>query len=145
MGKESAVKEAGPVDAESLQEIDHQDASNGGRVEETDKALVAKEVGGGEVVVEQVETKEEKSEKDAPKAGGSVSIFKLFAFADGLDYLLILIGTLGAAAHGAALPVFFLFFGKLLDGFGANVNNPKKTADVVSQVRIQRRTEFSPC
>jgi hypothetical protein len=48
-----------------------------------------------------------------------VSILCLLAFADALDYLLMLIGFAGVAGHGCALPVYIFFFGKLLDGFGA--------------------------
>lgn len=117
----------GGADAESLQP-----EGNGSG----DKALVAKEVD-GKVVVETADGKKaKKDEKDAEKkpVGGSVSIFKLFAFADTFDWLLIFIGTVGAAAHGCALPVFFLFFGKLLNGFGANVDDPDKTANVVGKV-----------
>ena len=113
-------------DAESLQPEAAVDGSE-------DKVVVAKEVE-GKVVVEEVEGKKGKDEKDAEKVGGSVSIFKLFSFADPFDYLLISIGTVGAAVHGCALPVFFLFFGKLLNGFGANANDPDKTADVVGKV-----------
>lgn len=104
----------------------------------SDGVLVAKEVSGGKVVVENV-AEEEEEEKKGDDVGGSVSIFRLFSYADGLDYLLMFIGFVGAAVHGCALPVFFLFFGKLLNGFGDNVNNPHKAADTVSKVREQRR------
>lgn len=73
------------------------------------------------------------SKKDAP-AAGSVPFFRLFAFADPMDYLLLTIGTVAAVAHGAALPVFFLFFGNLIDGFGSTESNPAKTADEVNKV-----------
>lgn len=66
----------------------------------------------------------------------SVSIFKLFSFADGLDYILILLGIMGALAHGASLPVFFLYFGNLVNGFGAYQNNPAKMAAEVSQYSL---------
>jgi ATP-binding cassette subfamily B (MDR/TAP) protein 1 len=116
------------ADVESLQP----EVNGGG-----DKALVAKEVN-GQVVVETVEVKKGKQDESVEdvvkKSGGSVSIFKLFKFADPFDYLLIFLGTVGAATHGCSLPVFFLFFGKLLDGFGANANDPDKTANVVGHV-----------
>jgi hypothetical protein len=132
--------------AESLQEeegvgVDKAPGNKGdGASGASDGALVAKEVSGGKVVVENVaEEEEEKKGDDAASVGGSVSIFRLFSYADGLDYLLMFIGFAGAAVHGCALPVFFLFFGKLLNGFGDNVNNPHKAADTVSKVREQSR------
>ncbi|KAI5063452.1 hypothetical protein GOP47_0021999 [Adiantum capillus-veneris] len=53
----------------------------------------------------------------------SISFFKLFNYADSLDWFLMLIGALGAAAHGAAVPVFFIFFGKLIDTLGSPPTN----------------------
>lgn len=65
---------------------------------------------------------------------GSVPFYQLFSFADSFDYFLMVVGTFGAVIHGAALPVFFLFFGKLLNGFGANSNNPHYAAHIVAKV-----------
>jgi hypothetical protein len=65
---------------------------------------------------------------------GSVPFYQLFSFADSIDYFLMVVGTFGAIIHGAALPVFFLFFGKLLNGFGANSNNPHYAAHIVAKV-----------
>ncbi|MCO5613549.1 hypothetical protein L7F22_067826 [Adiantum nelumboides] len=49
----------------------------------------------------------------------SVPFFKLFCYADNLDCLLMLVGALGATVHGAAMPIFFIFFGKLVDIMGS--------------------------
>jgi hypothetical protein len=78
--------------------------------------------------------KKKKGEEEEGGAGGSVSIFKLFAYADSFDWLLILVGTVGAVVHGAALPVFFVIFSKLLNGFGSNINSPNQTNTVVGKV-----------
>jgi len=78
--------------------------------------------------------KKKEGEEDEGGAGGSVSIFKLFAYADSFDYLLLVVGTVGAVVHGAALPVFFVIFAKLLNGFGSNINTPDKTTAVVGKV-----------
>ncbi|XP_052210326.1 LOW QUALITY PROTEIN: ABC transporter B family member 2-like [Diospyros lotus] len=48
----------------------------------------------------------------------SVPLLKLFSFADSYDYLLMLVGSLGACVHGASVPVFFIFFGKLINVIG---------------------------
>lgn len=57
---------------------------------------------------------------------------ELFRFADGLDYVLMGIGTLGAFVHGCSLPLFLRFFADLVNSFGANANNvDKMTQEVV--------------
>uniref|UniRef100_H2ZR94 Bile salt export pump n=1 Tax=Ciona savignyi TaxID=51511 RepID=H2ZR94_CIOSA len=40
-----------------------------------------------------------------------------FRYADNLDYLLLFIGTISAAVHGASLPVMFIFFGDMTNTF----------------------------
>lgn len=69
------------------------------------------------------------------KEEGSVPLLRLFAFADRFDYLLLCIGTLGAIVHGASMPIFLLFFGNVINGFGSNINNPSKTAVEVNKVK----------
>ncbi|BBN12105.1 autophagy-related protein 9 [Marchantia polymorpha subsp. ruderalis] len=65
-----------------------------------------------------------------------VSFYRLFSFADGVDYLLMGFGTLGACTHGVAVPVFFIFFGRLIDAFGANYNNPFRMGHEVSKYSL---------
>lgn len=124
--------ETGAVDAESLQ-----DESN-----DVSKASNENGVVGDGVSAMEVEGNEGKEAKKVEEVGGSVSIFKLFAFADPLDYFLIFLGTLGAAVHGCALPVFFLFFGKLLNGFGSYANQPEKMANIVGTVSIDTQIQL---
>ncbi|KAG9454516.1 hypothetical protein H6P81_007420 [Aristolochia fimbriata] len=47
-----------------------------------------------------------------------VPFLKLFAFADFYDYVLMFVGSVGACVHGASVPVFFIFFGKLINIIG---------------------------
>ncbi|XP_047156326.1 ABC transporter B family member 1 [Vigna umbellata] len=62
----------------------------------------------------------------------SVRFGELFRFADGLDYILMAIGTVGAFVHGSSLPLFLRFFADLVNSFGANANNlDKMTQEVV--------------
>ncbi|KAE8723614.1 ABC transporter B family member 2 [Hibiscus syriacus] len=42
-----------------------------------------------------------------------VPLLKLFSFADFYDYVLMALGCIAACLHGASVPVFFVFFGKL--------------------------------
>ncbi|KAH7415620.1 hypothetical protein KP509_14G054100 [Ceratopteris richardii] len=79
-------------------------------------------------VSDQKAAKKDKSNKQA----NAVGYLQLFSFADKYDYLLIFIGSLGAAAHGVAFPVFFLIFGKLINSFGSNQDSPSKVADKVA-------------
>lgn len=56
--------------------------------------------------------------EEEEEAKKKVPFFKLFAFADFYDYVLMAIGSLGACVHGASVPVFFIFFGKLINIIG---------------------------
>eukprot|EP00250_Pteridium_aquilinum_P022329 c25352_g1_i4 orf=3-1601(-) len=48
----------------------------------------------------------------------TVPFHKLFSYADAWDYILMIVGALAAGAHGASLPVFFIYFSKLLQTIG---------------------------
>lgn len=66
---------------------------------------------------------------DGEKPGAdpiSSGCFELFRFADGLDYVLMAIGSVGAIVHGCSLPIFLRFFADLVNSFGANANNMDK-------------------
>ncbi|KAM0023078.1 putative ABC-type xenobiotic transporter [Helianthus debilis subsp. tardiflorus] len=71
--------------------------------------------------------KEKKKETSAPAVGFG----ELFRFADGLDYVLMGIGTIGAFVHGCSLPIFLRFFADLVNSFGANANNIDKMTQEV--------------
>lgn len=66
----------------------------------------------------------------------SVSYYKLFSFADNYDYFLMTAGSLGAVVHGSSMPLFFLLFGQIINGFGKNQNDPHQMVHLVSQVSI---------
>lgn len=63
---------------------------------------------------------------EQPEGGGNkgvdqkVSFFKLFAFADRLDVLYMVVGTIAASANGLAQPLMTLIFGKLINSFGSS-------------------------
>ncbi|KAL7265044.1 hypothetical protein ACSBR1_002906 [Camellia fascicularis] len=62
----------------------------------------------------------------------STGFGELFRFADGLDYVLMTIGTVGAIVHGSSLPLFLRFFADLVNSFGSNANNiDKMTHEVI--------------
>ena len=72
-----------------------------------------------------------KKKKEEPP---SVAYYKLYSFADSYDVLLIFLGTMGACMHGVAIPVFFVFFGKLIDAFGKYSNDTETMSKEVSKV-----------
>ncbi|XP_058084025.1 ABC transporter B family member 19-like [Magnolia sinica] len=83
------------------------------------------------------ETPESKPVADAEKKKEqSLSFFKLFSFADKYDWLFMAAGSLGAVVHGSAMPVFFLLFGDLVNGFGKNQTDLKKMTDEVSKYAL---------
>ena len=74
------------------------------------------------------------------RADQAVAFHELFWFADKWDLMLMAAGSLGALAHGAAMPLFFLLFGDLINGFGKNQTDLRTMTDEVAKVR----TSFSP-
>lgn len=62
--------------------------------------------------VEPEEEMEEPEEMEPPPA--AVPFSRLFACADRLDWVLMFVGSLAAAAHGAALVVYLHFFAKIV-------------------------------
>ncbi|XP_021852346.1 ABC transporter B family member 2 isoform X1 [Spinacia oleracea] len=80
-------------------------------------------------------TKEEDEEMKNKKTK-SVPFFKLFTFADSYDVLLMVLGSIGAIAHGASVPVFFIFFGKLINLIGVAYLFPKETSTQVAKYSL---------
>lgn len=64
----------------------------------------------------------------------TLPFYKLFSFADKCDWMLMISGSIGAIIHGSSMPVFFLLFGEMVNGFGKNQMNLKKMTEEVSKV-----------
>ncbi|XWS56534.1 hypothetical protein CRYUN_Cryun09bG0093500 [Craigia yunnanensis] len=76
--------------------------------------------------VEAEEEMEEAEEMEPPPA--AVPFSRLFACADRLDWALMIVGSLAAAAHGTALVVYLHYFAKIVQvlGIGPPVHGPER-------------------
>ncbi|XXG67844.1 hypothetical protein AAC387_Pa06g1095 [Persea americana] len=78
--------------------------------------------------------------KEAASKGGDggdkkVPFYKLFTFADKLDVVLMIVGTVAAIGSGLSLPLMTVVFGQIINSFGdANKSN---IVHVVSKVAIK--------
>ncbi|XP_070019004.1 ABC transporter B family member 19 [Nicotiana sylvestris] len=66
----------------------------------------------------------------------SLPFYQLFSFADKYDYLLMISGSIGAIIHGSSMPVFFLLFGEMVNGFGKNQMDLHKMVHEVSKYAL---------
>ncbi|XP_071741863.1 ABC transporter B family member 21-like [Rutidosis leptorrhynchoides] len=65
----------------------------------------------------------------------TVPFYKLFAFADSTDYMLMILGTIGAVGNGVCMPLMTILFGDLINSFGENQKD--NVVDVVSKVALK--------
>ncbi|KAE8657242.1 ABC transporter B family member 19 [Hibiscus syriacus] len=65
-----------------------------------------------------------------------VPLLKLFSFADFHDYVLMALGSIGACVHGASVPVFFTFFGKLINVVGMAYLFPEQASHKVAKYSL---------
>lgn len=72
-------------------------------------------------------------QKKAPEVIKVVPFNKLFSFADSMDVILMIVGTVGSVANGLCMPLMSVLIGELTDAFGQNQNN-NEVVDKVSQV-----------
>ncbi|KAL3678872.1 hypothetical protein R1sor_021828 [Riccia sorocarpa] len=65
-----------------------------------------------------------------------VGFFKLFAFADSFDIVLMIVGTIAGLVAGVSQPFMTFLFGRFVDAFGNNGSNTDKLQDEVNKVAI---------
>lgn len=82
----------------------------------------------------ETEAKKEEEKKKKNNKKESVSLIGLFSAADRVDCFLMFLGGLGACIHGCTLPLFFVFFGKMLDSLGNLSTDSKAISSRVSKV-----------
>ncbi|KAL6292834.1 hypothetical protein ACE6H2_000976 [Prunus campanulata] len=73
------------------------------------------------------------SKEDGTK---TVPYYKLFSFADSLDYLLMSVGTISAIGNGVCMPLMTIIFGDVVNSFGGTENN-KEVVDAVTKVALK--------
>ncbi|GLJ41488.1 hypothetical protein SUGI_0858610 [Cryptomeria japonica] len=72
-----------------------------------------------------------KTTKGNPKAP-TLPLYHIFSFADALDCILILVGTIGAIGTGLVLPMYDLLFCAVMNGIGLNTHKvPEYALDTV--------------
>ncbi|KAK1437203.1 hypothetical protein QVD17_02991 [Tagetes erecta] len=67
----------------------------------------------------------------------SVSFYKLFAFADVTDYMLMIIGTISAIGNGVCLPLMSVLLGDIVNSFGQNQSNNHNVVEAISKVSLK--------
>lgn len=72
----------------------------------------------------------------AKKKEKNLPYYKLFCFADKFDCLLVISGSIGAVIHGSSMPVFFLLFGQMVNGFGQNQMDLHKMTNEVAKYAL---------
>ncbi|ESQ43858.1 hypothetical protein EUTSA_v10005750mg [Eutrema salsugineum] len=94
-----------------------------------------------EVKTESVQKEEEKKtekrkEEEENEKTKTVPFYKLFAFADSYDILLMILGTIGAVGNGLAFPIMTVLFGDVIDVFGQNQNS-SDVSDKIAKVALK--------
>lgn len=80
------------------------------------------------------ETAKTMSSHPDKKKEQSLPFYQLFSFADKYDYILMILGSIGAIIHGSSMPCFFLLFGHMVNGFGKNQSDLTTMTQEVSKV-----------
>lgn len=76
-------------------------------------------------------------QKEKKEKVQTVPLYKLFAFADSTDVILMTLGTVGALANGMALPLMTLLFGQLINSFGDNKTDTHAIMKEVAKVTLR--------
>ncbi|XP_057857177.2 ABC transporter B family member 19-like [Cryptomeria japonica] len=74
------------------------------------------------------------SKKSKANSIRSVSFFRLLSYADSIDVVLMVLGTIGGLGHGLAHPGGYLFLGMALHAFGTHQNDTHATVKALYKI-----------
>ncbi|KAL8252897.1 hypothetical protein R6Q59_036590 [Mikania micrantha] len=77
------------------------------------------------------------SKEKEKESTNTVPFYKLFAFADVVDHILMIVGTVSAIGNGICLPLMTVLLGDLVNSFGHNQNNTNNVVTLVSKVSLK--------
>uniref|UniRef100_A0A0D9X4H6 MDR-like ABC transporter n=1 Tax=Leersia perrieri TaxID=77586 RepID=A0A0D9X4H6_9ORYZ len=77
-------------------------------------------------------------EKAAAATGQQFPFFGLLSYADGLDWLLMVAGTMGSFLHGMGPSMSYYMVGKAIDVVGNNIGNQEATVHELSKRQMSR-------
>ncbi|PRQ39670.1 putative xenobiotic-transporting ATPase [Rosa chinensis] len=83
-------------------------------------------------------SKEHEQDTNKSKEDGTntVPYYKLFSFADSVDYMLMSTGTISAVGNGLCMPLMTILMGDMINSFGETRKN-KEVANAVSKVALK--------
>ncbi|KAJ0098538.1 hypothetical protein Patl1_20815 [Pistacia atlantica] len=77
-----------------------------------------------------------KEKKEEEKKLNRVSLLKLFTFADFYDSVLMALESIGAIIHGVSIPVFFIYFEKMINIIGLAYLAPKIASHKIAKYSL---------
>uniref|UniRef100_A0A7N0VJM5 Uncharacterized protein n=1 Tax=Kalanchoe fedtschenkoi TaxID=63787 RepID=A0A7N0VJM5_KALFE len=82
-----------------------------------------------------VSDKDGEKQPQTEEKAKTLPFYRLFAFADPLDFILMFVGTVGALGNGTCMPLMTIVFGDLINAFGQN-QDKKEILRAVSNVSL---------
>ncbi|KAM1103452.1 hypothetical protein ACFX19_012141 [Malus domestica] len=90
----------------------------------------------GHSTVQDSKNSKQDSSENKEDGTNTVPYYKLFSFADTLDYMLMSVGTISAIGNGLCTPLMTVIFGEVINSFG-RTGNTKEVVDAVSKVALK--------
>ena len=78
--------------------------------------------------------KDDKSPRRVPEPASLLSYWTLYRYCRPLDWFLVIVGTLGAMAGGASMPVFTIILGRVINTFGQATSTHELVKELYSLI-----------